>query len=131
MATIGVTAKLEYENGSGWAEVEKCKSISFPSIAVNPYETTHLGITDYAKTYSPGLIDAGVIAFEAEYTSTTYAAWHGLLRDELGWRVSAPSGEGDVLTCDGHLTKLEVTMTPDAEVMITGEIKLSGLPALS
>lgn len=131
MAVLGVTAKLEYESGSGWAEVTNCKSITFPQLQVGAVETTHLGVSDYGRTHMPGLIEANVISFECEYTSEIYTALHGLIRDTLGWRVTSPTGEDDVMTCDGFLTSVNLSLTPDAEVMITGEIKLTGVPVLS
>lgn len=133
MATIGVTAKLEYESGSGWAEVVGCKTVNFPAFSITSIDTTHLGLTDFAKTYMPGMIDAGSVTFEAEYVSATYTALQALAvaREAIGWRVSAPDGEGDVVTCDGFLVKLDVSMSPDEEVMVSGEIKMTGLPEVS
>jgi hypothetical protein len=131
MATIPVGAKLEHENGSGWLEVQKCKSVNFPGFNVSAVDTTNLGNTDYAKTYIPGMIDAGSVTFECEYTTATYVQLTGLLRDVIGWRVSAPAGEGDVVTCDGFLVKIDVPQSPDEEMMITGEIKMTGLPAVT
>ena len=94
-------------------------------------ETTSLANTDYAKTFMPGTIDPGTITFEAEYTSENYVALHALVRTVLGWRVSAPTGEGDVVTCDGFLTSISVTHTPEDEIMISGTIQMSGLPELT
>jgi hypothetical protein len=132
VAVIGVTASLEYEVGSGWAAVPNLKSLSFPEISVGEVETTHLGISDFARTYAPGLVNGGNINFECAYTSATMTALNGLLRDEIGWRVSAPTGTSDVYTCDGFLTALSTTFTPDdSEVMISGTVKLTGLPALT
>jgi len=131
MASIGVGAKLEHEQGSGWAVVYKCKSVNFPNFTITSVDTTHLAIADYAKTYMPGMIDGDTISFESEFTSASYVTLTGLLRDVIGWRVSAPAGEGDVVTCDGFLTSLTSSMTPDDEMMISGQIKMTGLPVIS
>lgn len=131
MAIIGVGAKLEYESGSGWGEVQNCKSVNFPGFNVTSVETTHLGVSDYAKTFLPGMVDANTITFSCEFTDANYTALQGLVRDVLGWRVSSPSGEAVVVTCDGFLTSLEVALAPDEEVMINGAIKMTGLPVVS
>lgn len=131
MATIGVSAKLEYENGSAWAEVYNIKTVNFPDFTTTSVETTNLANVDYGKTFIPGMVDAGVITFNSEYTTASYVALSALVRDLIGWRVTSPSGEGDILTCDGFLTKLSVNFDSDVEVMITGEIKLSGIPQVS
>lgn len=133
MATIGVGAKLEYESGSSWTEVLNCKSVNFPQFSITSIDTTNLSIADYAKTYMPGMVDGNSITFEAEYTSDTYTALAGLIREVIGWRVSSPDVDtaGDVVTCDGFLTSLSVAMSPDDEMMISGEIKMTGLPAVS
>lgn len=134
MAVIGITAKLEYESGSGWAEVDNCKSVAFPAFTVSSIDTTHLGLTDFGMTFMPGMVDAGACAFEAEYTEATYTALQALTRELIGWRVTAPD-EGNaspvIVTCDGFLTKLEVSITPNEEVMISGEVKFTGLPQVS
>lgn len=134
MATIGITAKLEYESGSTWVEVDNCKSIQFPGFNVSSVDTTHLGLTDYGMTFKPGMVDAGVCGFEAEYTEATYTALQGLVRDSIGWRITAPDEGGGspvAVTCDGFLTKLDVSIAPNEEVMISGEIKFTGLPAVA
>lgn len=134
MATIGITGKLEYDGDSGWVEVSNCKSIQFPSFIVSSIDTTHLGLTDYGMTFVPGMVDAGVCAFEAEYTEATYVGLQALLRETVGWKITAPD-EGNAspvaVECDGFLTKLDVVITPNEEVMIAGEIKFSGLPEVS
>jgi hypothetical protein len=91
MAIIGIGAKLEYESGSGWAEVPNVKSVNFPGFNVNPVDTTHLGCADFAKTFMPGTIDADSVSFECEYIASTYTALQGLLREVIGWRVSSPT----------------------------------------
>lgn len=131
MAYIGIGAKLEFENGSGWAEVLHCKSVNLPDFNVASIETTHLGLTNYGKTFMPGMIDAGSISFEAEYTADTYADLQGLVRETLGWRISDPTGPSVVVTCDGFLTSLKSSMSADEEMMITGEIKLTGVPEVT
>lgn len=134
MAVIGISAKLEYESGSSWAEVDNCKQVMFPAFSVSSIDTTHLGLTDFGMTFMPGMVDAGACSFTAEYTEATYTALQGLTRDLLGWRVTAPDEGGGspvIVTCDGFLTKLEVSITPNEEVMISGEIKFTGLPQVS
>lgn len=131
MATIGVTAKLEYEQSSAWVEVANCKQVNFPSFNVSSVDTTNLSITDYAMTYMPGMVDAGSITFEAEYSEATYTALQGLVRQTIGWRVTGPDDADVAVTCDGFLVKCDVQMSPNEEVMISGEVKLTGLPAVS
>lgn len=131
MATIGVTAKLEYEHSSAWNEVTGCKQVNFPSFNVSSVDTTHLGIADYAMTYMPGMIDAGSITFEAEYSEATYTALQALVREVIGWRVTGPDDADVAVSCDGFLVKCDVSLTPNEEVMISGEVKLTGLPAVS
>jgi hypothetical protein len=129
MSTIGVTAKLEYESGSGWEQVANCKSINFPSTNVSSIDTTHLGLTDFAMTFAPGMVDAGSITFSASFSESSYTALQSLLREVIGWRVTGPLDEAALVTCDGFLTKCDVAMSPNEEVMIEGEIKMTGLPA--
>lgn len=131
MAIIGVGAKLEYESGSGWAEVANCKSVNFPGFNVTSVETTNLSNVDFGKSYIPGMIDGNTITFSCEFTDANYTALSGLVRDLLGWRVSSPSGESVTVTCDGFLTSLEVALAPDEEVMINGTIKMTGVPSVS
>lgn len=129
MAIIGISGKLEYESGSGWAEVYNCKQVNFPSFNVSSVDTSNLGCTDYAMTFIPGMVDSGTITFEAEYQAATYDALVALLRTVIGWRVSSPTGDDElVVSCDGFLTKCDVSITPNDEVMISGEVKMTGLP---
>lgn len=131
MAVIGVTAKIEHEGGSGYVEVPNCKAINFPGFNITSVDTTNLGNSDYAKTYIPGMIDASTITVDCEYTAVTYNDLQALVREVKSWRVTAPAGEDVVVTCDGFITKLDVKPTPDEEVMINFEIKMTGLPVVS
>lgn len=133
MAVIGVTAKLEYQSGSGWVEVVNPKSVNFPGFTVSSIDTTNLSIANYGMQFMPGMIDAGSVTFEAEYTDDNYNGLNALVREIVGWRVTAPDdGDGAVVvTCSGFLTKLDVNMTPNEEVMISGEVKMTGLPSVA
>ena len=133
MAIIGVTAKLEYstDEGTTYIQVPNCKSVSFPAMSVTSVETTHLGITDYAKTYIPGMTDAGNVSFEAEFTSDTYTALSSILRTEDKWQISSPSGESIVVSCDGFLMSMSTSMAGEEEVMISGEVKMTGKPEVA
>lgn len=127
MAYIGIDASLEYESGSSWVPVPKCKSVSFPGFNISSVDTNNLDNSNFGMTYMPGCVDAGSCAFECEYSTATYTALQGLIRDVIGWRITAPDGHPE--TCDGFLTKLDVAMSPNEEVMITGEIKFTGIPS--
>lgn len=129
---IGVTATLEYELGSGWAAINNVKSISFPGFNVGTVDTTHLGLSDYAMTFDPGMVDAGVMTFECKYTDAQYEVLQGLIRDVVGWRIGASEPEANAIICDGFITKLDVAFAPtNDEVNISGEIKFTGLPQVS
>jgi hypothetical protein len=136
MAQLGITSKLEHEAGSGWTEVPHCKSLTFPALSISPYETTHLGITDYTKTYEPGLMDFNSVVGQCEYTPDVYEDLFGLKRQKIQWKLSDPE-VGDpaeaaiVVNFEGFITKLEVGITPDGEMMIDFEIKVNGLPAIN
>ena len=133
MSSIGVTSKLEYETGSTWTEVTRCKQVNFPSFARSSVETTHLGITDYGQTFMPGMTDASVITAEVEFTEAMFTALAGLADDRtlIGWRVTSPDDAEVVVTCDGFVTKCDVSLSPNDEVMISLEVKMSGMPIVS
>lgn len=129
---ISLGASLEYESGSGWAEVYNVKSVNFPDIAFDPVENTHLGIADFARTYEAGMFEAGNISFESQYTKASYDALTDLAldREAIGWRVTSP--DTCVVTCDGFLNSVTVKKNADNSLlMIVGSVKLTGLPVIS
>lgn len=128
---IGVTTKFEHESGSSWVEVYKTRSVNYPGYNTSSVDNTSLANDDFAMTYEPGMIDANVITFESEWSEASYATLQGIVsdREAIGWRVSGPDGS-DPLTCDGFLTKLDVNITPGELMIISGEVKLTGLPVL-
>lgn len=134
MATdfIGLTTKLEYEQGSTWAEVTGLLGCTPPNKTRGDVETTHLGLSDAHKTFRSGLADSGVLAFSAKYDTEVYADLFALFTggDTIGWRVTYPDDETEV--CDGYLHALTPPeITPEGLVTITGEVKLSGIATLS
>ncbi len=131
MAVIGISASLEYEDSSAFVPVAGVKSVNFPGFTTSSVDTTHLGNTDFAMSFMPGAIDAGAITFEAEFSEATYTALQGKVRQIIGWRVTGPDDEDVAVTCDGFLTKIDVNVTPADEVMIAGEVKLTGMPVVS
>ncbi|MBN9520841.1 hypothetical protein J0H58_20360 [bacterium] len=132
MSILSVLTKLEYESGSGWAEIDRLKSVNFPQFSISQIDTTHLGVTDYGKTFMPGMIDPGTITFTCAFSENTYTALQGLIRDVLGWRVTAPTGDDVAVTCDGFLSALDVTVGgADEEMTITGTVKMTGVPVVS
>lgn len=131
MSTIGVSAKLEYESGSTFVEIPDVISVNFPEFSVTSIDTTSLANTDYGMTFAPGMVDGGTITFECHYDSDVYDDLEGLVRTSLDWKVSAPTGESQSVTCEGFLTKLSVSIKPNELVVISGEIKMTGLPTVA
>lgn len=152
MGIIGFTSKLEYDSGGGtFTAVSETTTITIPAMEVTSVETSHLGISASApyKTFTPGLIDAGVLAFECNYSSTVYSALHGLrgklkattiippTGGDVRWRVTAPdedgsgSGTAQTFTWNGFLTKCEVNVGVEDVMKIKGEVKLSGAPTIA
>jgi hypothetical protein len=131
LAVIGVSASLEYEDSSAFVPVAGVKSVNFPGFNVSSVDTTHLGNTNFAMSFMPGMVDAGALTFECEFSEATYTALQGKIRETIGWRVTGPDDEDVAVTCDGFLTKLDVQVTPADELMISGEVKLTGMPVVS
>lgn len=132
MAVIGVTGKLELNTtGSTWVEIAKCKSISFPDFSTTAVDITNLASPDYAKEYVPGMVDAGSVTFQCEYTSATYVQLTGLVRTTKNWRITSPTGVADVVQFSGFLTKVALAMSPDEEMVIDAELRTSGLPEVT
>lgn len=141
MATIGFTAKLELDNGSGtFAVIDEATMITVPAQETTTVETTHLNLSTPIKTFTPGLTDPGVLSFEANYTKASYNqlnAVRGKLKDganpipptgdDIKWKITAPDdGTPQVFTFNGILTKLELGFETEAVVKIKGEVKVSG-----
>lgn len=131
MAVIGVTSKLEYEAGSAYVEVPGVKSVNFPAFNTSAVDTTSLDNSNFAMSFIPGMIDPASISFECEFSDATYVALSGMIRETTSWRVTAPTGVDTAVTCDGFLVKLDVSISPADEVMISGEVKMTGLPVVS
>nr|WP_261361167.1 phage tail tube protein [Gemmata massiliana] len=107
------------------------KTVNLPNITVTSIDTTHLGLTSYQKTFMPGMIDNGSISFTCEFSESIFTTLHGMLRDVVDWRVTAPADESVVASFSGFLTSIQQPFEPDAEAVLTAEIKVSGDVSLS
>lgn len=123
---IGVTATIAYESGSDFVVIPKIRKFSLPSIAVTSIDTTNTNITDGFKTSSSGMIDPGMVTVECEFTESLYGTLKGFLRQQKNWQVTGPDDEPVVCTFAADITKLEVGVEPDAIMVITLELKVSG-----
>lgn len=129
MANInGVTAKIEYENGSGWTEIPLCTLLGTPTAEISEIDTTNLGITDNHMTNQPGMLDPGSVPFEYIYDAAVYEDLQdfkdGL--EAIGWRISSPTGHGQTWTFDAWVKKQELQFTPNERNTVKVEVRVSG-----
>lgn len=148
---IGFTSKLSVNDGTSNADtvLAEVVNITWPSLDTEAIENTHMGLTDPFKTYTPGLTDAGTIQFECNYSSATYTRLYALLgklkHDQripatgtaVTWKISAPdedgsgSGTAQSFSFNGMLSKLDMSADNNTNMVIKGEIKISGKPTIA
>lgn len=142
MATIGYTAKLQVKKASDFEDVSpEVVTITVPAIEVSSVESTHLNVTDGFKTYVPGLKNAGVLSFEANYTKDAYVLLDGIrgkLKEgttDIEWKITAPDEDGgatpsmftpQTFTFKGFVMKTELAFEPEGVAKIKAEVQVVG-----
>ncbi len=97
MAIIGVGATLTYgDDGVTFGStVSTIMEIEVPDVEVSDVETSHLGITDYTKTYIAGMIECGEFTVRCHFDKTQHAAIYALLRTTKYWKITVDDATTD------------------------------------
>lgn len=148
---IGFGATLDVNDGASnaYEDIPEVTMITLPDLSTTSVETTYLGLSEPYKTFTPGLTDAGVLTFDCNWSSATYARMFALLGKlkhstripptgtDVNWRITSPdedasgSGGAQTYTFNGFLTKIgqpieiEGVMKMSCEVKISGEITIA------
>lgn len=129
---IGHGAQFELNTtGSTYVAVAGCTSGSFGSNKVDSLETTDVGTSGTAKTFTPGLEDSGDFSAKFNYLpgDTTQQNLRTFKGDGLlhNFKYIAPGATQSRLF-SGFITSIDMEWPDDKLVTFTCKIKLSGVP---
>lgn len=125
MATEGYGTTVDLNS----VAVAELLSVSGPSMAGETIDVTHMESTDAFREKIPGLVDAGQIELEVQYTKTQTAAIHALWRTTVPVVVTFP--DGSTFTCSGHLTALGTETPLEDKITQTISIDITGKPVFT
>ncbi len=145
-AHIGLGAHLQKGDGNSpenFISILGIKSISGPGIKRDAIDVTDMDSGTF-KEYIGGLVDGGVISFEANFLPRDptqnqevggfMAEFDKTSCDSRGnWRITLPECAGDsegYFEFAGIVTGQSVTIPMDAVMGFTGDIQVSGRPTL-
>lgn len=100
--------------------------VSIPTLQGSSVESTHLNVTNRIKTYVSGLIDAGKFTFEVNYSAAIYTKLKTVLGLSKPYKISSPVDEDQTFAFNAHLTKLELSFSPDELAKIKCEANNEG-----
>ena len=140
MAIIGFSAALAIDPGTAtFTNLPELVMVSLPAFETTTVETSHLGLSNTYKTFTPGLTDGGVMTFECNYSKAAYTQLQTVLGklkittaippsgNDIRYRVTLPdedaggAGTAQVFT----LTKMECSAEVESIMKIKGEVKVN------
>lgn len=91
---IGNTAKVEFEDGSGYTEIPNVYSVKAPNPEHTEIDTTSLGSPDNHMESEPGMVDPGTVEITWQYDAAVYGTLFEkkTAGEKFGWTVTAPDG---------------------------------------
>ena len=109
--------------------IGELKTITGPSISMDPIEITNHDSDDAFREYVAGLSDGGEISCTGNTTNTTLSA--GILAQQTAQAIviTIPCGGGTgTWTCSGFITKFETSAPFDGVSEFSASFKLTGKP---
>ena len=137
---IGWTTKLEYSGvpATTYTAISETVMIQAPGQEVSKIETTHLGVVNGVRTYSPGLKDPSSVSIETNYSKATRALVETLIGVAKTWKITAPDEDGAGVdtspthTFVGFISKVDpVDFKPDEIVKLKFDLQISGAVAIA
>jgi predicted secreted protein len=118
----------------GTTTVSELTSIKPPSYEADDIEVTTHNSSDRFKEYIKGLIDAGEVEIEGNFSYTDYATVYSAMITSSLYSVTITLPTTPSRTqflCNGFVTGLECEDPVDDKIEFSATLKISGKPALS
>lgn len=128
--------KLEEVKSGDNAVIGNILSISHGGISRDSLDVTDLDATNKAMKFIPGMIDAGDLSLEINYTKATSDVLHGYIGDgKKDWMITFPLQTGKSVAAkfefEGCVTGVERAVERDGKITGSASFKLTGIPSFS
>lgn len=125
--TIGTQTKLaEVPSVGDPVLISNITAINPDGITRESIDVTDLDATNGAMEFIPGLIDAGQVNLELNYTKANNSTIQGYMRQPKTWLITFP--DASTFGFDGTMTGLQNTVHHDSHITSTASIKVTGKP---
>jgi predicted secreted protein len=118
----------------GTTTVSELTSVAAPNYSADTIDTTTHNCTDKFRTFVKGLIDAGEIPVEGNFSYTEYAVVYAAMvtTTQQSIAITIPTSPSvTTFACNGYVTGLECDDPHDDKVSFTATCKISGKPVLT
>lgn len=132
-ARIGYGTHFDILTSTGpdvWTKIGEQTNLKPPAIKVGTEEATHSASPDGAREFIPTLIDGDTVSFDINYVpgDATIATAMTYLRQVITTRMVFPNGY--IWNISGILTDMSPDAPLDGKMVMSCELKVTGLPTL-
>lgn len=123
LTTLGHSTTL----GGTYTLVAEVVNVDPPELETTVSDSWHLTSTAAMKTFIPGMVDPGEMAFMLRWTKAQYNTLHGLIRTALFWKVTFPDGTtfavgGFLKTLGAPKVAEDDTINQDCSIKASGAV---------
>lgn len=125
-STIAVGDAADHATSMTFTKIAEVSNIELTGIEAEDIDVTHLESPDAHMEFIAGLVDAGEVDLELNYTPAEAANLYGLIRTSRGFEITWSDGAKWQL--DGYIKSLGQSATNGEEIQQTATVKISGKP---
>lgn len=111
------------------AAVAELLSVTGPTFAGETIDVTHMESTEGFREKIAGLVDAGQLELELQYTKAQYNTIQALMRQTIPFEVTLP--DDSTFEGEGHITALGVAVPLDDKITQTVTLDITGKPTFT